>query len=57
MPNVPEYPKPKPQPSKAIYCFKPGASAADKAHDIAEVEKFIAYIKAKKRGKKNETNN
>jgi hypothetical protein len=48
MPKVPEYPKPKLYPSKVIYCFKPGASEAGKAHDIAEVEKFIAHIKAKK---------
>jgi hypothetical protein len=50
MSKVPEVPQFKPtKTDTTIYCFPPGTSEADKQHDIAEVNKFIEHIKAKKR--------
>lgn len=34
--------------NKAIYCFPKGTSEADKQHDIAQIEEFIAHVKAKR---------
>jgi hypothetical protein len=49
MSKVPDSPVFKPtSTNKAIYCFPPGTSEADKQHDIAEVNKFIAHIKSKR---------
>lgn len=49
MPKVPDSPKPpKQSETKAIYCFPPGTSEADKQHDIAEIDKFIEYVKAQR---------
>ena len=53
MSTVPESPKFKPtETNTTIYCFKPGASEADKQHDIEQVNKFIDHIKAKRKAKK-----
>jgi hypothetical protein len=50
MSKVPEIPQFKPtKTDTAIYCFPPGTSEADKQHDIAEINKFIEYVKAKKK--------
>ena len=53
MTEVPESPKPfiSTVKSKTIYCFPPGNSEADKQHDIAQVDKFIEHIKAKRKKK------
>jgi hypothetical protein len=53
MPDVPQFKKPMSSlpDNRAIYCFRPGASEADKQHDIAEVEKFVEYVKAKRKDK------
>lgn len=48
MPKVPVIKPFEPSsPNKAIYCFPPGTSKADKQHDIAEVNKFIEHIRSK----------
>lgn len=53
MGNVPQLPEFKPiSTDKAIYCFPPGTSEADKQHDIEQINKFIEHIKAKRKGKK-----
>lgn len=50
--KVPEYPQFKPtKTDTTIYCFKPGASEADKQHDITLIDEFIEHIKAKRKGK------
>lgn len=38
--------------NKAIYCFPPGTSEADKQHDIEQVNLWIEYIKAKRKAEK-----
>lgn len=50
MPKVPKSPKPfKPSVTdKAIYCFPPGTSEADKQHDIRQVNLWIEGIKKRK---------
>lgn len=50
MTKVPDSPKFKPTvQNKTIYCFPKGTSEADKQHDIAQVEAFIASVRAKKK--------
>jgi hypothetical protein len=54
MPKVPPSPKPFKTSSKtqAIYCFPKGTSGANQQHDIEQINKFIDYVKAKKRAKR-----
>lgn len=48
--KVPDSPKPfKPTVTdKAIYCFPPGTSEADKQHDIEQINLWIESIKKRK---------
>lgn len=52
MTKVPETPKFEPTTKdKAIHCFPPGTSEAEKQHDIAGIEKFVEYVKSKRKKK------
>jgi hypothetical protein len=45
--NITYYESERPD-NKAIYCFPPGTSEADKQHDIEQVNLWIEHVKAKK---------